>query len=160
MGLTEIVETFDKVGYSPRLLELCLPQGFTEQLSGMALAFFEMAYDKHEYTAYDFLGDSWKDNGHACRFFSQCAEDVQTEILAFLTLFVHEYTHRIDFLISPFGLQYYVNSLREYWLIQEFVPTILDDPRSIDSVKFLADFHDRIDHPALANTGAKEIWDQ
>jgi len=160
MGLTELIDTLDKVGYSPRLLQLRLPQDCTEHLSDLARAFFEIAYGKYEFTAYDFLGDSWKEDDSARGFFSHCPEDVQTEILAFLTLFVHEYTHRIDFLISPFGLQYYVNSLREYWLIQEFLPTILDDPYTIDSVRFLADFRDKVEHPALANTGAKEIWKQ
>ena len=35
---------------------------------------------------------------------------------------------REDFLISPFGLHYYMNTIREYWLLQEFFPQAMDDP--------------------------------
>jgi hypothetical protein len=160
MSLAQVLDAFDKIAYSPRLLQLMFPPCLTEQLSPSARAFLQIAYDKAGYTVVDLAGDDWKDDDLTTDFFARCNEDVRTEILAFLTLFVHEYTHRIDFLISPFGLQYYVNSLREYWLVQEFFPRILDDPRTVDTVKFMAAFGEEIDEPALLDTGAKELWSE
>src|SRR5881296_3226449 len=106
MALSDILSKFDKVTYTPRTLQLNLPADLTESLSASARDFLEVAFGNNALTVFDLTSDVWKDDPIAHDFFFRCDEDVRVEILAFLTLFVHEYTHRIDFLISPFGLQY------------------------------------------------------
>jgi hypothetical protein len=137
MALNELLSAADGLGYQPRTLELHLPPELTKSVSLKARAFLEIAFGKQGYTILELTGDAWKDDQVAVGYFHKCDPDVQLEILTFITLFVHELTHRIDFLISPFGLQYYVNTLREYWHLQEFVPQVLDDPETIDSMRFI-----------------------
>src|ERR1044071_2837550 len=140
MSLENMMAAFDKVAYAPRTLELNLPDNLTQNLSVHGRAFLEIAYDKPGLTVLELTNGNWKDDQTALNFFFRGEADERLEILAFLTLFIHEYTHRIDFLISPFGLQCYGNTLREYWLMQEFVPPILDDPKTIERMRFLVGF--------------------
>jgi hypothetical protein len=73
-------------------------------------------------------------------------------------LFVHEYTHRVDFVTSPFGLQYYAHTLREYWLCQEFFPRILDDPTTVNHVRFLAALAENLPEKSFEKAGLTELW--
>jgi hypothetical protein len=106
----------------------------------------------------DLTSNAWPHDSLARNHFNCCDRDAQLEILAFLTLFVHEYTHRIDFLISPFGLQFYANTLREYWMMQQFMPRILDDARTVDRLRFLAGFGENPADDPLKTTGADRVW--
>ena len=155
MSLENMMAAFDKVAYAPRTLELNLPDNLTQNLSVHGRAFLEIAYDKPGLTVLELTNGNWKDDQTALNFFFRGEADERLEILAFLTLFIHEYTHRIDFLISPFGLQYYGNTLREYWLMQEFVPPILDDPKTIERMRFLVGFSEK-GPPKQAEVG---IWE-
>jgi len=117
-----------------------------------------MAYGK-SVTVGDLTSNTWKDKSDTLNFFFRCDEDVRVEILAFLTLFVHEYTHRIDFLISPFGLQFFVQTLSEYWRLQDFFPRILDNPKTVEHIRFLAGLADNVPDKDLEEASLKEIWD-
>ena len=160
MTLKSLLSHLDQVDYSPRTLELNLPPNLTESLSGSARAFLEVAFGKTGLTVPELTSDKWKDDPVALDFFVSCEKDVQVEILAFLTLFVHEFTHRIDFLISPFGLQYYVNTLREYWRLQEFFPQMLDNPGTVDHMRFLVGFAETAPNEEIAKTGFQELWEE
>lgn len=156
MSLESMIAAFDKISYAPRTLELTMPEDLAHNLSSHGRAFFDIAYGKTGLSILELTNGSWKDDQTAFDFFLQGNADERLEILAFLTLFVHEYTHRIDFLISPFGLQYYVNTLREYWLMQDFVPPILDDPKTIERMRFLAGFSEK--GPPIESQ--VEVWER
>jgi hypothetical protein len=160
MALDELLSTLDSVDYKPRTLQLDFPTNLTKDLSVDARAFLHTAHDKEGFTVLDLTSDSWKDDPVALDFFFSRDEDVRVEILTFLTLFVHEYTHRVDFLISPFGLQYYANSLREYWLCQEFFPDILDDPNTVEHVRFLAGLTESLPQSSFERGNFAEGWER
>jgi len=145
VALDDILHRFDEVSFSPRSLQIKYPTDVAESLSLDARAFFRIAHDKRETTALDFTSDEWTHDSQSRDFFFRCDEDSRTEILAFITLFIHEYTHRVDFLISPFGLQFYVNTLREYWVLQQLFPQALDDPRTLDKIRFLVALDENLD---------------
>jgi hypothetical protein len=159
VALEELLASIDDVRYSPRTLHLHTPVDLTKKLSVFSRAFITEVYDKNTLTVLDLAEAKWRDDPAALRSFFQCDEDTQVEVLLFLTLFVHEYTHRIDFFISPFGLQYYTNSLREYWISQEFFPEILDDPKTVEHVRYLAGFGE--DHEGnFRSERLKSLWGQ
>jgi hypothetical protein len=158
MALEKILAEFDRVAFSPRSLDLILPDTLTAGLSREARAFIRIAFGRTSLTVLDLTKDKWPSDPTALSFFRRCSRDARIEILAFVTLFVHEYTHRVDFLISPFGLQYYTNTLREYWLMQEFVPLVLDSERTVDQMRFLAGFDERHKEEAVVEIGADRIW--
>ena len=143
MSLESMIAALDRVAYAPRTLELSVPEDLAVNLSGHGRAFFDIAYGKPGLTVFEITNGSWKNDRFALDFFFQGDAEERLEILAFITLFIHEYTHRIDFLISPFGLQYYMNTLHEYWLMQAFVPPILDDPKTMERMRFLVGFSDQ-----------------
>ena len=140
MSLEKMMTALANVSYAPRTLELALPEEMMKNLSTQARYFLSYAFGEKGLTILDLAGDKWKDDKEAVDVFFRGDDDERLEILAFLTLFVHEITHRIDFLISPFGLQYYANTLREYWMLQEVMPAMLDDHGVVQRMKFLAAF--------------------
>jgi hypothetical protein len=155
MSLEKMMATFESVAYAPRTLDLNLPPDLTSNLSSHGRAFFDIAYGKTNISTLEMANGKWKDDPLALEFFFDGSDDDRLEILALLTLVVHEFTHRVDFLISPYGLHYYTNTLREYWLLQKFVPIILDDPQTVDRMKFLAGFGE---NSPLQSENYKELW--
>jgi len=159
MALEDILPRFDKVSFTPRTLQINYPRDLTEGLSLDARTFFQIAYNKNAMTVLDWTNGKWKDDQLSLDFFFRSDQETRTEILAFLTLFIHEYTHRIDFLISPFGLQYYVNTFREYWRLQEFFPQALDNPNTVDKIRFLVAFKENLAEETHAEQRLKEMWE-
>ncbi|MGD1838346.1 MAG: hypothetical protein ACPKPY_09870 [Nitrososphaeraceae archaeon] len=49
----------------------------------------------------------------------------RNKFLAFYTIEIHELTHHIDFMSTPFGVNYYYKLLNEYIAFQRFVPELL-----------------------------------
>jgi hypothetical protein len=137
MSIEKLTAALDGVSYAPRSLALQLPADLTQQLSPFARGFLEVAFGKSALSFMELTSVAWKDDELARSYFLAATPDTRTEILAFLTTFIHEYTHRVDFLISPFGLHYYVNTLREYWYLQHMIPPLVDDPKTLDSLRFI-----------------------
>jgi hypothetical protein len=157
MALRELVAKLDSARFLPRTLELKIPADLSSNLSPEARFFIGIAIEQPT-TPYSLTDSAWTSDPDAKSFFEKCDEDVQLEILGFITLFVHENTHRIDFLISPFGLQYYTTLIREYWCLQEFLPELLDDPDTVNQVRFLAGLGEKaVTTPD--NSRLKRLWD-
>lgn len=140
MSLEKLIPAFDDVAFAPRTLHLSLPADLAGNLSLHGRGFLNIAFGAGLQSIHDLTGDAWTRDNVATNFFFRGSVEDQLEILAFLTVFVHEYTHRIDFLISPFGLHYYIQTLREYFYLQELVPPILDDPKKVERMQFLVGF--------------------
>jgi hypothetical protein len=157
MALADILQEFDAVTYGPRTLRLHIPEELTSRLSVSTRAFLNIAFGESGFTVLDVASNSWTTKRAARLYYFSCDDEERAEILAFLTLFVHEYTHRVDFLISPFGLHYYVNSLREYLVLQQFFPRLLDDSESIKYLRFLAAF-DESGYPVI-ESDVRELWE-
>jgi hypothetical protein len=158
VGLQEILAASDRVEYAPRTLEIRIPDDLTGQLSRRARAFLAIAYSDGPMNALELNRARWKEDRSAVDFFHACDEDTRVEILTFMTAFVHEYTHRVDFLISPFGLQYYANTLREYWRLQEFFPAVLDNRDTVQYVRFLAGLSDDLPATGFADDTLATLW--
>lgn len=140
MSLDAIVSQLSEVRFQPRTLLFEFPKNLTDNLSLFARAFFSIAHGEGPLTVLEWTSDKWKNDKLSTDFFFKRTDDERTEILAILTVFVHEFTHRIDFLISPFGLHYYGRTILEYLFLQKFIPIVLDDPKTVDQVRSLVDF--------------------
>ena len=134
MSLEEMIKRYDRVKFSPRTLNIDIRPDIAEGLSPEARAFLRLAHDKHDLTILDIVDDKWRSNSSAVDFFENSEAEVRTEILSFIVLFIHEYTHRIDLLITPFGLHYYLRILDEYRWSQQFFPRALDNAEALLAV--------------------------
>jgi hypothetical protein len=159
VALDDVLAVFDAVTFLPRTLRLRFPPDITLKLSERARKFLELAIGNDAPTIPQLMTDQWRDNRVALEFFFKSDEDVRAEVLSLLTVPVHEYTHRIDFIISPFGLNFYVQTLREYWLLQEFFPRILDNPETVKHIRFLAGLRETLPSTSLESAGLKDIWE-
>ncbi|BAY08699.1 hypothetical protein [Calothrix sp. NIES-2098] len=159
MSLQNMLARFDTVKFNPRTLQINFPEDLMNGLSINARYFFEIAYGKRNLTVLDWTSGEWRDDQPSLDCFFQSDEDTRTEILTVLTLFIHEYTHKIDFLISPFGLHFYVNNLREYWILQEFFPQALDNSSTVDKIQFLAKFHENSIRKGSIDEDLNKIWE-
>jgi hypothetical protein len=62
--------------------------------------------------------------------------------LGLLSVDIHELTHHIDFMTSPFGVNFHTKALGEYIAFQQFVPELLKHPEFIIDGRRLLDFDD------------------
>lgn len=135
MAGARFLDVLGKVGYSARTMELDL-QGdrIFVSLSNPAKAFL---YDALDLTPGEgirvgqLFGRRWTDDAALMRQFKAMPESASTEVLGFVGLIVHEFTHHLDFLTTPFGLNFHSKTIREYWSMQDFAPVLLENPELI-----------------------------
>jgi len=164
MAFEDVLAKFGEVSFNPRTLQVNIPAQLTAPLSDTAVRFFAYAYfsegQREDITWMQYADADWSKDPEKVRVFMQLDEEVRLEILAFLTLFIHEYTHKTDFLISPFGLLFYANCMYEYWTLQTFIPQVLDSAEMIDNVRFLVNFEEGLVDNAYYNKHLKSMWEE
>ncbi len=152
-----VLSQLGRFSFQPRTLEINIPNKlFGEILSFRA--FMQLQYDKTGFTIYDFTNDEWPNDKRVVNYFWNLPQEERTKILVCITSFIHELTHKIDFLTSPFGLQFYVNTIREYSILQEFFPQILDNKRTVNKLRFLASFSEKLSENDLDFKVLNQYW--
>jgi hypothetical protein len=123
------------IGYKPRTLNLKLHgQELFNSLSSPAREFLLLALrlEKGGSISVGHLYDKrWLDDCNTMLCFRRLSDDTRIEVLSFVTVMLHEVTHHLDFLTTPFGLNFHIKTMREYWSLQEFVPVLLENPELI-----------------------------
>lgn len=77
-------------------------------------------------------------------------------VLGFVT---HETTHKVDLLISPFGVQYLALLIKEYQLLQEIMPRLLDERYFKTGFPILA-LADQIPPSVMGNGALLSLWNE
>jgi hypothetical protein len=57
--------------------------------------------------------------------YEDLSDDEKMEVLGFFTFPIHEHTHHIDYLTTPFGVTYHLHCCAEYIAMQRFIPTLI-----------------------------------
>jgi hypothetical protein len=146
MKSSSFLDVLGATGYKPRTLTMDL-QGshIFRSLPVKARAFLHDAIglEPGPHIKLGQLYDrSWADDPALMRAFRVLTEAERTQVLGFVTFVLHEYTHHLDFLTTPFGLNFHAKTMREYWSMQDFAPVLLENPELIPSrfVDFDANF--------------------
>src|SRR3977135_2122236 len=63
------------------------------------------------------------------------------KVLGFYTLDVHELTHHLDFMSTPFGINFHQKPLFEFLVFQNFSANLLLHPEYLVGGNRLQDFH-------------------
>lgn len=135
MATELFVDVLGKTGYSPRTLNIELQGGeLFGSLSRPARVFLFLALGLEgdgPISVGQLYGKRWRDDANTMQRFRKLPEDARIEVLGFVTLMLHEITHHLDFLSTPFGLNFHIKTIREYWSLQDFVPILLENPELI-----------------------------
>jgi hypothetical protein len=83
----------------------------------------------------------WADDPPLMRAFRALPKADRVGVLGFVTFILHEMTHHIDFLTTPFGLNFHSKTIREYWSMQDFAPVLLENPELIPARLIEFDAH-------------------
>lgn len=128
-------EMLKRAGYSPRTLNLELRgRELFGSLSSEARVFLFLALELEGEGAIavgQLYGKRWLEVPSTMERFRALSEAARIEVLGFVTLMLHEVTHHLDFLSTPFGLNFHVKTMREYWSMQDFAPILLENPELI-----------------------------
>ena len=75
-------------------------------------------------------------------YYNNLNEHERGWFLGFSTIDSHEFTHHIDFMTTPFGVNFHRTVLEEYVALQQFASELLKFPDIITSGMKLLDFDD------------------
>ncbi len=142
-----LADLLAEIGYRPRTLALELRgPDLLRSLSVDAHAFLfealEIDDEQKGITYGQMYGRGWAKEPKLLSRFERLSSAARTEVLAFVTFYVHELTHHIDHIATPFGANLHVKTIREYWSMQDFAPKLLEHPELIPPR--LVDFDDHI----------------
>ncbi len=160
MTLAAVIRAASETRFNPRTLEQRLSPDLFANLSPRANWFMQTLAeaDGRGISTALLMRDDWRDDPAARRAFERLEGDDLLEVMVLFSVFVHEAAHQTDLLISPFGLQYYANLLREYQLLQSLMPQMLDDPATVREIRFLAGLDERIDWADLEHQALDAQW--
>ncbi len=135
MALEDLIGVIGKASYSYRTLNLDLQgQHAFASLSSPARVFLFLAMGLQEegpVSIKQLYGRRWLEDSRTLEHFRQLSEEVRAEVLVFVTLLLHETVHHVDLLSTPFGLNYHMKTIKEYWNLQNFGPILLENPELI-----------------------------
>ena len=144
MALTDLLKHYGDAEYRPHSLRLSsaamLP---LHALSAGALYLVDIMLsesganqrytnsDGRDFPAVAFTPDvSWKKDGAVRTTYDRLSETEKAEVLGFLTFPIHEMTHHVDHLTTPFGILYHASCCAEYVAMQRFAPEICSSAES------------------------------
>jgi hypothetical protein len=159
MTAKAFIDVLGKTGYSPRTLNLEVQDHdlfASLSIPAKAFLFLTMNLKENERISVGQLyGKRWADDSDVIGHFRELSEDVRIEVLAFVTLMLHEITHHVDFLSTPFGLHFHLKTIREYWSLQYFAPILLENPELIPE-RFV-DFGSHYDRVTSSQAGTAGV---
>ena len=148
MSLDELRTHIDVLEYQPQSAKISFSAELFSVLSLKARVFVRLMTDKLDegyLTTKELYGTRWSDDPSLLRRYEQLDESEKTEVLSIVTMDLHEATHHIDFMLTPFGANFHGKSCLEYLAFQEFVPELLKYPEFVSKLQPLVNFDDFLD---------------
>jgi hypothetical protein len=129
MALREVVEQLGEAAYYASTLRFEFEHDrLWKALSPEVRAFCRIAMDKWDEGRPSFkqsYGSVWTKSPAIIDAYQNLSEDKRAEALAFFTYEIHELTHHIDYLITPYGANFHSKLFRQYLAMQDFTPVLL-----------------------------------
>ncbi|MFN0192836.1 MAG: hypothetical protein ACKVP5_12825 [Aestuariivirga sp.] len=128
----------EKGRFNPRQLDFHFPSEALDFLSVGARYFFRFLSETPGELSLDhFIRVEWLKDKEAVKAYRAMTPEERLEVHAIIGFVVHETTHKVDMLISPFGVQYLHLMIREYLILQNYLPRALDHPDYIEALRVL-----------------------
>jgi hypothetical protein len=128
MSLDKLVEFLSEKGeYNARTLSYRFPPETFGLLSPLVRGFFMLFMKNGSISLDALLNDGWRTDSVVLAAYRGLPPEARSEVHVVVGFVLHETTHKIDLLISPFGVQYLAMLVAEYRELQSFVPRLLDD---------------------------------
>ena len=153
----ELLSQLDTTSFHPRTLDIKMPYNLANENPTFG-TFLQIAYDKNEFSILDFTNSDWTKDKIAHTYYWGLPPTRRMELLACLTSFIHEISHKFDFLTNPFGLNFYAQTLREYHKFQKFFPQILDNERTVTKLRYLISFEEELHEDDRDYNTLKKYW--
>jgi hypothetical protein len=83
-------------------------------------------------TARQMYGRRWADDPAVMREFRKLGESDKLSVLKFISAEIHEVTHHVDYLRTPFGASFHSRSIREHLALRRLAPLLLARPELLD----------------------------
>lgn len=158
--MTINLDYLDGARFDPRRLEIHFPADAIDSAGWEAHAFFSMLEDAPDLTALSFLDRRWRDDDIAMRAYRNASPEGRLEIHAIIGALLHETTHQVDVLISPFGVQYLLALAQEYLVLQDYIPRAVDRKETLAALSVLANLTDGIPDAVAADPALAGYWKQ
>lgn len=133
MSVHDVVSFLQNAEYRPKSAVLGDHQSLMFTLSPPALMFFNVAKalldsepDNH-LTQFD-LNCRWSDHGGIIDHYWAMDSESRAEALGLVTFFVHECTHHIDHLVTPYGASFHLANIEEYRAFKQFAGPLVQSP--------------------------------
>jgi hypothetical protein len=104
--------------FDPRTLEIKFPAEALAECGVEARYFFEVLEDAPKLSVLSFLDNRWREDRISKNAYDAADPAAKIEIHAVICGMLHEICHRVDLLITPFGVQYLYAIVEEYRLLQ------------------------------------------
>jgi hypothetical protein len=121
--------------------------------------FFGLLSEEPGRLSLDALIRDWRNDQPVKRRYRSLTSDERLEVHTIIGFVLHETTHKVDLLVSPFGIQYVYLLIGEYLLLQDYLPRALDHPDHLQALRVLP----QLTAPPKGIVGAgelRELWDQ
>lgn len=161
MSAGEIISVLaEKGSFNARLLHFDFPVEVMDLLSLGPRAFFSMLTEEPSRLSLDaMINDRWRNDPLATCAYRGLTADERLEVHAIIGFVLHETTHKVDLLVSPFGMQYLALLIREYQLLQDYLPRALDHPQYIDALRVLPKLM-QAPEGILKEGALRALWDE
>jgi len=109
-------------------------------LSQAARVFCRIAIDPDKPpkpTLNELYGRVWANDRLIIKAFDKLSDEEKAEVLGFFTFEIHELTHHIDFLITPYGTNFHSKLFREFIAFQNVVPLLLNEDIPLPSGRWV-----------------------
>ena len=146
--------------FEARRLSYELPPDVFERCSPYTRWFFSHFGDGTGVSQDALISGSWRRDTLLLQKYEEMGSEERLEVHAIIGFLVHEANHKADLLISPFGLQYFGILLREYEVLQQFLPRALDHVEYVDSIRVLAKLTEPHDGFLTKEPAIREWWDE
>ncbi|MFS8111390.1 hypothetical protein QD460_06680 [Rhizobium jaguaris] len=144
--------------FNPRTLEIKFPEQALAACELPARYFFEVLEDAPRLSSLSFLDERWYDDPTSRHAYELAGPHGRAEINAIICGVLHEVSHRVDLLITPFGVQYLIGAVEEYLLLQEFVPLALDREQTLGALTLLKNVTDGLPSDAAKEPRLAGLW--
>jgi hypothetical protein len=132
MPISDVITFLRNSEYRPRSASLANYQDLMFSLSPPTVAFFNwvkvILNSEDRYLTVADLNCRWTDHDILVRHYWQMNSECRAEALGVVSFFVHETTHHVDHLITPYGAAFHIGSLKESLAFKTFAMHLLEAP--------------------------------
>jgi hypothetical protein len=133
MSLTNVISLLQNSEYHPKSALLANYEELTSVVSASTHAFFHMikiasGSDDEPYLIQSDLNFRWSDYEDIMQHYRNMDSKHRAEALGVICFFVHECTHHVDHLITPYGAAFHLANLQEYLSFKTLASRLLQVP--------------------------------